>query len=62
MVFICGKMEKSMKEADKTIKCMEWEQRYGLMGENTVENILKIRNKAMGHLNGRMVKSILVTG
>ena len=62
MEYIYGWMGRNMKGVDKIIKCMEWDKQYGQMEENTAESILRIKNKVMGHLNGRMGKNILVIG
>ena len=62
MVFIYGLMGRNMREADKIIKCMEWAKLYGLMAGNTVVNTLRIKNKGMVLLNGRMVRNILEIG
>lgn len=58
MEFICERMKRNTKGVDKIIKCMEWDRLFGRMEGNIVGNILRIRNKVMALLNGRMGKNI----
>ena len=47
MVNMFGQMGDDIKDNGKIIKCMEKGNLNGLMEKNILENMLKIRNKAM---------------
>lgn len=50
--FITIKMGPNMKEIGSTISKMEMDQKHGMMGLNTWENIKMGKRKGMGYLNG----------
>ena len=62
MAFCDNKMEPYTEVVGGMDCSMEKVMKFGLMGLNTLENILKAKKRAAEYINGMMDKSILVSG